>query len=111
MNTIDNKLIEHVTETIVQKFHPRRVVLFGSYARGDAGPDSDLDIMIEMESELPPFQRAVAVSRAFSSRDWAMDILVYTPEEIRRLRQQFGSFVNIIEAEGKPLYVQAGITG
>ena len=63
-------LLKEVTKTIVQRFHPKRIVLFGSHARGEARPDSDLDLFIEMESNLRPPQRAVAVSALFGLRRW-----------------------------------------
>jgi uncharacterized protein len=47
---IDEKLIRYVTDTIVEHCHPRRIILFGSHACGDAHPDSDLDLLIEMEN-------------------------------------------------------------
>jgi uncharacterized protein len=101
---IDEKLIRQVTDTIVEKFHPRRVVLFGSYARGDAGPDSDLDLMVEMESDLSPFRRAVEVSKAFRFRDWALDVFVYTPREVAANRGVLGTLIDLIEKEGRTLY-------
>ncbi len=50
MTGIDEALIQHVAQTIVAEFQPRRIILFGSHARGDAGPDSDLDLFIETET-------------------------------------------------------------
>jgi uncharacterized protein len=102
--TIDEKLIERVTETIVERFHPRRIVLFGSYARGDAGPDSDLDLFVEMDTRLNPYARAMAIDDAFGFRDWPMDLIVYTPDEVARWRGQIGTMLHTIECEGRVLY-------
>ena len=104
MSTVDNDLIEHVTKTIVEKFQPRRIVLFGSHARGDAGPDSDLDIMVEMDSELSPFRRAVEISKAFPFRDWPLDVFAFTPQEIAAQRNVVGDLIFTIVREGKTLY-------
>jgi predicted nucleotidyltransferase len=104
VTTIDTDLIEHVTRTIVERFQPRRIVLFGSYARGEAGPDSDLDLLVEMETTARPPERATAIRAAFGLHPWPMDLLVYTPEEVQRLRQQSGTLVAIIEREGRVLY-------
>jgi predicted nucleotidyltransferase len=101
---IDAKLIERVTQTIVERFHPRRIVLFGSHARGDAGPDSDLDLFIEMDTRLNPYARAMAVDDAFGFRDWPMDLIIYTPEEVVRWRGQVGTMLYTIENEGRVLY-------
>jgi predicted nucleotidyltransferase len=97
-------LLDHVTKTIVDRFHPNRIVVFGSHARGEAGPDSDLDLFIEMETLRRPPDRAIEVSEVFGLRPWPMDIVVYTPEEVRRLRDVKGSLLSMIEKEGKVLY-------
>lgn len=100
--TIDEKLIRYVTDTIVEHFHPRRIILFGSHARGDAHPDSDLDLLIEMETDLPAYERMRKVSEVFGLRSWAMDVLVYTPEELEA--HSDWSFFRIVRREGKVLY-------
>ena len=107
MRRIDDQLIQEITQTIVERFHPRRIVLFGSHARGDAGPESDLDLMVEMESKEPPFSRAVAVSQAFPWRDWPLDVFVFTPDEIQQNRDLIGDLIYTIEHEGKTLYARS----
>jgi len=99
-------LLEQVTRTIVERFHPKRIVLFGSHARGDAGTDSDLDVFIEMQTTRRPPERAIEVSAAFGLRPWPLDIVVYTPEEVQRLRGVSGTLLSVIEKEGKVLYEQ-----
>lgn len=97
-------LLDHVTKTIVNRFHPKRIMVFGSHARGDAGPDSDLDLFVEMDTPRRPPDRAIEVSEIFGLRSWPMDIVVYTPEEVRRLRHVNGTLLSVIEKEGKVLY-------
>ena len=99
-------LLEQVTRTIVERFHPKRIVLFGSHARGDAGTDSDLDVFIEMQTSRRPPERAIEVSAAFGLRTWPLDVVVYTPEEVQRLRGVSGTLLWVIEKEGKLLYEQ-----
>lgn len=99
-------LLEQVTRTIIERFHPKRIVLFGSHARGDAGSDSDLDLFIEMQTSLRPPERAIEVSAAFGLRPWPLDVVVYTPEEVQRLQGINGTLLSAIEKEGKVLYEQ-----
>jgi predicted nucleotidyltransferase len=99
-------LLEQVTRTIVERFHPKRIVLFGSHARGDASSDSDLDLFIEMQTSRRPPERAIEVSAAFGLRPWPLDVVVYTPEEVQRLRGVSGTLLAAIEKEGKVLYEQ-----
>jgi predicted nucleotidyltransferase len=102
--TIDEKLIRYVTDTIVEHFHPRRIILFGSHARGDPHPDSDLDLLIEMETDLPFYERIIEVDSVFGLRGWPMDILVYTPVEMKAERSKVFSIAKIADREGKVLY-------
>ncbi len=101
---MDRAHIQTIAETITRALHPRRLILFGSHARGEARPDSDLDLYVEMETSLRPPDRAAAVSALFGLRKWSLDVLVYTPEEARRLERIPGSLVSRIEAEGEVLY-------
>ena len=99
-------LLDHVTRTIVERFHPKRILVFGSHARGNARSDSDLDLFIEMETSRRSPDRAIEISEVFGLRPWPMDIVVYTPEEVRRLRHVKGTLLSVIEKEGIVLYEQ-----
>lgn len=68
----------------MEPFHPRRVILFGSHARGDAQPDSELDLFVEMEAQARLPEGSVEISSAFGLRPWSTDVVVYTPEEVKR---------------------------
>jgi predicted nucleotidyltransferase len=96
--------LETVTSRIVERFQPRRVVLFGSRVRGEAGSGSDLDLFVEMESDRRAPERAAEVTAHFGLRPWPLDVVVYTPEEVERLRGVGGTLLSVIEAEGRTLY-------
>jgi predicted nucleotidyltransferase len=96
--------VNEIVAKIVDAFHPRRIVVFGSRARGEADPESDLDLLVEMETDKPPRDRIRAVDALFARRRWSMDLLVYTPEEVRRFRDTVGTVLYTIEREGKVLY-------
>jgi predicted nucleotidyltransferase len=100
----NTELLEQITGTIVDRFHPRRIILFGSQARGEATSESDLDLFIEMDTQARPPERAVGVSSIFGLRPWSLDLVVLTPDEVQRLRKINGTLVSVIEAEGKVLY-------
>jgi len=96
--------VDEIVRRIVTAFHPRRIVMFGSRARGHTGPDSDLDLFVEMDSDKSPPERAIEVSRLFGLRRWALDLVVYTPQEVQRIRGVHGTLLSTIESEGQVLY-------
>ena len=102
--TFNETFMKSVVDRIVNKFHPRRVILFGSHATGQSRPHSDIDLFIEMESELTPARRSQAVAEALGEDDWMFDIIVYTPEEFQATKQIIGMLPYIVEQEGKVLY-------
>src|SRR5688572_24890642 len=69
----EDQVLARITRTIVDGLRPRRIVLFGSRARGNAAPDSDYDIMVEMETDLRSSERIGAVADLFPRRGWSMD--------------------------------------
>ena len=100
-NSVD---LTAVRDRIVERFNPRRIVLFGSRARGDAETESDLDLFVEMETDHRPPERTAEITALFGLRPWSLDIVVYTPEEVERLRGVAGTLLARIEAEGRTLY-------
>jgi len=99
-----DEILSDITRTIVARFNPERIVLFGSRARGDHDRESDFDIFIEMQSTQRPVDRDVEVSLSLSPRDYSLDVLVYTPDEVEARRGIPGSLVDLVEAEGQVLY-------
>ena len=99
--------IEKVAKKIGEQAEARTVVLFGSYARGQAGADSDVDLLVIAESDLPRYKRSRQLHLMFNPYPFAMDILVYTPKEVETERQFELSFISRVLREGKSLYGQA----
>jgi predicted nucleotidyltransferase len=102
--TLDKPPIDYIVKRIVDHFNPRRIIMFGSYAKGNPGPDSDIDLLIEMDTDLARPWREIEVDRLFRDRLWAMDVFVYTPEEVEDRREVVGTIIHTAEHEGKVLY-------
>jgi len=99
--------IEEVARKIGEHTRAKAVVLFGSHARGQAGMDSDVDLLVIAESDLPRHKRSRQLHLMFKPYPFAMDILVYTPKEIETEREFELSFISRVLREGKRLYGQA----
>jgi uncharacterized protein len=101
---ITETLLQEITDRVVQVFAPEKVILFGSHATGTARADSDIDLLVIMEAEGSPIQRAVAVKQVCRPRFVAMDVLVKTPEEVAAQLKRGNFFLRQILAEGRVLY-------
>jgi predicted nucleotidyltransferase len=104
----DEELLQTIATKIAQAIRPQKIILFGSWARGERDPHSDIDLLVIQESNLPRPQRYAQVRRLFWGMGIPMDILVYTPEEFARYQSVPGSFTNTVAREGRVLYARPG---
>ena len=91
---------------IIDLFDPERIILFGSHARGDARPDSDVDLLIVMPVEGSRREKAVEIGVALDDIPVAKDIVVVTPDSYRRRRNVVGTIEWPAAHEGKLLHVR-----
>jgi predicted nucleotidyltransferase len=89
---------------IVAQFQPERIVLFGSYARGNAGPDSDIDLLVVMPVSGSKLDKQVEIRVALHDIRFPKDIIVVTPDEWRKQRTIPGTIVRPARLEGRVLY-------
>lgn len=96
--------IEEFGRKIGDEFGAEKVVLFGSYARGTATPDSDIDLLVVAETSLPPSERYGAVRRLLADYPASFDIIVKTPEEYSQWRSVVNHIVYFADKYGRVLY-------
>lgn len=97
--------LPRVVKRIVQTLKPQKIVLFGSYAYGTPTPDSDIDLLVIMETdERSPIKRAMPVMRLIVPRPFDTDVLVRTPAEVEASRESGSPLIKEILAKGKTLY-------
>jgi uncharacterized protein len=94
-----------IVDRLVQIFRPDRVYLFGSAARGEAGPDSDYDLMIVVPDTIPAAMRDTGPAyRALWRLSAAVDLLVWTRTEFDSRLHLQASLPSTIQREGRLLY-------
>lgn len=101
---VDQALLDEIISRIVRAVDPERIVLFGSHGRGTARSDSDLDLLVVMDSPLPRHRRVVPILKALAGIMIGKDVVAYTPGEIEEWRGVREAFITSILAEGRTLY-------
>jgi len=101
---VDSKLLREVVRRIRSAAEPQQVILFGSQARGGGHADSDLDLLIVMDTDLPRHKRPLPFYRALAGLGLAKDIVVYTPSEVEDWKTASCSLVATALREGRVLY-------
>jgi predicted nucleotidyltransferase len=107
MSPTEEKIAE-IVKRIVTGFDPIRIILFGSLARGEAGPDSDVDLLVVLDvpRELKR-ETAVRIDCSLLGIDLPVDIVVATPSEVEKYAKLIGSVILAALREGKVVYEKA----
>src|ERR1039457_1268808 len=100
-------VLDDLVRRIAERFSPDKIILFGSRARGDEGPDSDIDLLVLFSEVADPNRRAAELYASLVDFPSPMDIVVSTSSRFER----YGNVVNTVywpaSREGKVLYERA----
>jgi len=107
MSPAARQIVSNLTGVLVQAAHPKRIILFGSQARGDAAPHSDFDIMVVEEKPADRFAEMVRLNRLIRSFDIAVDLLVVSDEKFQYWRETPGNVYYEAATAGQVLYQAA----
>ncbi len=103
MRIIDEKSIQDFGDCIAAEFRPQRIILFGSYAYGNPGADSDLDILVILRDGGSGPKKAAEILRRVNPHI-PVDLVVHTAEEINRRLQANDYFLAEVLNHGRVLY-------
>lgn len=98
--------IRQMVKRIVTQFHPDKIILFGSHARGQAGPDSDVDLLIVMPVTGSRRQKAIEIGVALHDIPVAKDVIVVTPDDFEWRKEIVGTIERPAARDGTLLYAQ-----
>ena len=99
-----NKTIERMVSKIARTFRPERIILFGSWARGEQTPDSDVDLLVIMPHVSDSRALRIAIRRSVNGMRLPKDIVVLSSEEFEAKRSIPGTIAYPADKEGKVLY-------
>lgn len=106
MNQQVNRTLNKMVKRLVRRFNPEQIILFGSYARGTARADSDIDLLVVLPIKGSKRAKQVEMRMALHDIPVPKDIVVVTPDEFARQRHIAGTLVKPALREGKVLYVR-----
>jgi predicted nucleotidyltransferase len=101
---VTEEALQAIVRRLVTGLHPLKIVLFGSYSYGMPTADSDVDLLVIMDTTARPVDRYLGVSRLLRPRPFPLDLLVKTPEEIAQALAGGDTFVHEITTRGRVLY-------
>lgn len=106
MTTSKQKEIKQIAKRIEKEYQPEKIILFGSFAWGKPNESSDVDLFIIKKSNLPRRFRTTQVEKLLDYTPYPLDILVYTPQEIKKREKLNDFFVKNILERGEILYAK-----
>ena len=101
---IGKEKIEEIIYKIAVGYNPEKIILFGSYASENPNEESDLDLFVIKDTDLPRPERTMQVRRMLYGSSIPIDLIVYTPKEIEETKENKYSFVYQVLRTGKTLY-------
>ncbi|MBF0143509.1 MAG: nucleotidyltransferase domain-containing protein [Magnetococcales bacterium] len=104
MKTPDPDILNEMVRRIVEVAHPLRIILFGSAARGEMGPDSDLDLLVVMPDGIHRRRTSQALFMALRAVDIPKDIVVVTQRDVIEYGDNPSLVIRPALADGKELY-------
>lgn len=101
---LDSVALDEVIRRVVEVAHPDRIILFGSAARGDMGPDSDIDLLV-VKAGVPHRRNLEGdIYMNFFGLRIGVDVIVVTPEDVEYLRGSVGSIIGPALRDGRVVY-------
>jgi predicted nucleotidyltransferase len=104
---ISDEILNEIRQRLVNRFHPDKIILSGSQARGTADDRSDVDILVVSRFQGERREMMLEMDRALGELDYAFDVLISTPEEFEVDRLIPGTVSRYADKEGKVLYGSA----
>lgn len=101
---LNEKLIQEIVKRIVENHNPEKLLLYGSQANGDTNKDSDIDLLVIKNSDLPRYKRSRKIRFLLKGLKLPFDIIEYTPEEIEKWKNVKNSFIYNVFHSSKVLY-------
>jgi predicted nucleotidyltransferase len=106
---VQTGVLEEAVRRIVAVADPERIILFGSGARGEMRPESDLDLLVIKGGDYDYHRLVSAIYRALASVEPEVEVVLITPEQAERYRNSYCLVIHPALKEGKVIYERAAL--
>ncbi len=106
MNTLDAGVLDEIVRRVVRVAQPDRIILFGSAARGDMGPDSDVDLLVIKSEDVHRLRLAEEIYMGLAGVGVPVDVVVVTTRDVERYAGKVGTIITPALEEGKEIYAR-----
>lgn len=103
-SAVTKAILDDIVNRIVEVARPQRIIMFGSAARGEMGPNSDVDLLVVKEGTYSRLRLAGKIYRRMQGVGQAVDIIVVTPEDVERYRNSHALVIAPALRDGKVIY-------
>ncbi len=103
---LSDEILQEIVHRIVEVAQPENIILFGSAARGEMGPNSDMDLLVVVNAPTHRRQTAQAIYRNLIGVGFAADIVVVTNEDIEQYKDHPGLIIHTALEEGMLVYAK-----
>ncbi|MFH1440679.1 MAG: nucleotidyltransferase domain-containing protein [Candidatus Omnitrophota bacterium] len=98
------EVINQLVKSIVENVHPLKIILFGSAARGELSAGSDIDVLVVMPEDVHRRKIAQLLYRRITGVGLSFDIIVATPNDLLKYKDNIGLIYHTVLKEGKEIY-------
>ncbi len=104
INMITKNKVDKIVLKIIKEYKPIKVIIFGSYPKGSFNRNSDIDLFIIKNTNLPFPKRIYELRKLLKNSGFPIDIIIKTSEEVEKNKDVIGSFTHEVFKTGKILY-------
>jgi predicted nucleotidyltransferase len=102
--TVSEEILREIVRRVVEVAKPEKIILFGSAARGEMGPDSDVDLLVVKRGKYDRSRLAGDIYMNLHGVGQAVDVIVVTPEDVERYRDTHCLIIKPALQEGTEVY-------
>jgi uncharacterized protein len=101
---VNHEVLEEIIRRVVETAQPERIILFGSAARGEMGPNSDVDLLVVKRGRYDRGGLTEKIYLNLHGVGQAVDVIVVTPEQVEKLRNTHWTVIAPALREGREVY-------